>query len=61
MYHYVREIKNSKYPKIKGVELEIFKKQLDYLKLNFNMINGDDLIDFFQQKRLTNKFMFIDF
>ena len=51
MYHYVREIKNSKYPKIKGVELEIFKKQLDYLKLNFNMINGDDLIDFFQQKK----------
>ena len=46
MYHYVREIKNSKYPKIKGVELEIFKKQLDYLKLNFNIINGDDLIDF---------------
>ena len=51
MYHYVREIKNSKYPKIKGVELEIFKKQLDYLKLNFNIINGDDLIDFFVQKK----------
>ena len=51
MYHYVREIKNSKYPKIKGVELEIFKKQLDFLELNFNMINGDDLIDFFFKKK----------
>lgn len=51
MYHYVREIQNSKYPKIKGVEFEIFKEQLDYLKSNFNIISGDDLMDFFLQKK----------
>ena len=32
MYHHVREIKNSKYPKIKGLEFVGFKRQLDYLE-----------------------------
>ena len=38
MYHYVRPIKDSKFPRIKGLELELFKLQLDYLKKNFNML-----------------------
>ena len=29
-YHYVRPIKNSQYPEIKGLELEEFKKQIEY-------------------------------
>ncbi len=35
MYHYVREIKNSKYPTIKGLEISSFKRQLDFLEKNF--------------------------
>ena len=31
MYHYVREIKNSKFPDIKGLEIENFRRQLNYL------------------------------
>ena len=34
MYHYVRPIKESKFPGIKGLELEGFKRQLDYLSEN---------------------------
>ena len=30
MYHYVREIKNSKFPNLKGLEFEDFKKQINY-------------------------------
>ena len=35
MYHYVREIKNSKYPEIKGLEYKLFLEQLDFLQKEF--------------------------
>lgn len=46
MYHYVREIKSSKYPKIKGLEISGFRRQLDYLINNYNIITADDVINF---------------
>lgn len=46
MYHYVREISNSNYPKIKGLEISGFRRQLDYLTANFNIIRADDVINF---------------
>lgn len=46
MYHYVREIKHSNYPKIKGLEVEGFKRQLDYLEGNYEIISAEDLIAF---------------
>ena len=44
-YHYVREIKKSEYPKLKGLEFEKFKKQLDYLEKNYELITAQDLIE----------------
>lgn len=44
MYHYVRPIKDSRYPNIKGLELDCFRRQLDYLEQSFNIITADDLI-----------------
>ncbi len=46
MYHYVRDIKNSKYPKIKGLEFEGFRRQLNYFESNYNIISAEDLIEF---------------
>ena len=46
MYHYVREIKRSQYPGIKGLEFEGFKRQLDYLENNYNIVSAEDLIEF---------------
>ena len=46
MYHHVREIKNSKYPKIKGLEFVGFKRQLDYLENNYKIIEAQRLLDF---------------
>ena len=46
MYHYVREIENSKYPKIKGLEFSAFKRQLDFLENNFEIIDVQKLLDF---------------
>jgi len=44
MYHYVRKIRVSKFPKIKGLEFESFKKQLNFLQENFNIIDPKDLL-----------------
>ena len=45
MYHYTRHIKNSRYPAIKGLELEDFKRQLDFFKGNFNVITMEEVIE----------------
>ena len=50
MYHYVREIHNSKYPNIKGLELEGFKRQLDFLQSEFSIISAEDLIYYAEDK-----------
>ncbi len=44
MYHYVREIKESLYPGIKGLEFEKFKTQLDYLQSEYQIIQAEDVI-----------------
>ena len=38
MYHYVRPIKGSSYPFIKGLELDEFKTQLNFLEKNYKII-----------------------
>jgi peptidoglycan/xylan/chitin deacetylase (PgdA/CDA1 family) len=45
MYHYVRPIQNSQFPMIKGLELEGFKRQLDYLSSKYLIISAEDVID----------------
>ena len=45
MYHYVRPIKESKFPGIKGLELEGFKRQLDYLAENFSIVSTEEVIN----------------
>ena len=32
MYHYVRDLKRSKYPAIKSLDLALFKEQIKYIK-----------------------------
>jgi len=45
MYHYVRPIKNSVDPKIKGLELEGFQRQIDYFAKKFKFISIEQLIE----------------
>ena len=45
MYHYVRPINDSDYPNIKGLELEGFKRQLDFLGSKFCFITAEDVVD----------------
>ena len=45
MYHYVRDLKRSKYPEIKGLDLALFKEQIKYIKKFYNVISAYDLFD----------------
>lgn len=44
MYHYVRDLKKSRYPEIKGLDKDIFKDQIKFLlKKGFVFINEEQL------------------
>ncbi len=44
MYHYVRDLKNSRYPNIKGLDVELFREQLKYIQKYYTVIRMEDLI-----------------
>jgi peptidoglycan/xylan/chitin deacetylase (PgdA/CDA1 family) len=45
MYHYVRDLQHSRYPAIKGLDVSLFRQQLEFFKENFNVITMEQLID----------------
>lgn len=45
MYHYVRDLANSKYPKINGLSTNLFIEQICYLEKHYNFITMEMLID----------------
>jgi peptidoglycan/xylan/chitin deacetylase (PgdA/CDA1 family) len=44
MYHYVRNLEHSRFPAIKGLSVERFCRQLDYIQARFTPIAAEDLI-----------------
>ena len=44
MYHYVREIKRSRYPAIKGLDVDKFRQQLDFLNERFTIVRMEDIL-----------------
>ncbi|MBE7177982.1 MAG: polysaccharide deacetylase family protein [Mucilaginibacter polytrichastri] len=44
MYHYVRDLKHTRYPQIKGLDTELFKEQVVYLQKHYNLITVEELI-----------------
>lgn len=45
MYHYVRELRKSRYPEIKGLDYELFKNQVEFLANNFNIVSMEEVIE----------------
>lgn len=45
MYHYVRDLHCSRFPKIKGLQVDAFKEQVSYLKRHYVPISAYDLMD----------------
>lgn len=44
MYHYTRDLKHSRYPKIKGLDIELFRQQIYFFKKNFKIVTMEEVI-----------------
>jgi len=45
MYHYVRDLAQSQFPAIKGLSIERFCRQLDYIQTSYTPIGVEDLLE----------------
>ena len=45
MYHYARDLQASRYPGIKGLDLKLFREQIDFLKARYTFINCGQLLE----------------
>jgi peptidoglycan/xylan/chitin deacetylase (PgdA/CDA1 family) len=45
MYHYTRDLIHSRYPNIKGLDKQIFRQQIDFMKNNFNIVTMEQVIE----------------
>lgn len=51
MYHYVRDLKNSRYPEIKGCDIKLFKEQISFLKKHYRFVTVEDVLDAYYNER----------
>ena len=62
MYHYVRDLKNSRYPGIKGLDINLFKEQINYIRKYYNIISIEEVIySIDNQSKLPNKSALLTF
>lgn len=62
MYHYTRDLKNSRYPEIKGLDSNLFEEQLIFFKDNYNVITMEDVLDCYEGKKsLPEKALLLTF
>ncbi len=45
MYHYTRDLKNSRYPEIKGLDYPLFEEQLDFFAENFHVVTMEQVLE----------------
>ena len=51
MYHYVRDLKNSRFPEIKGCDIRLFKEQVQYIKKHYTPVTVEEVIDAYSNSR----------
>lgn len=50
MYHYVRDLKHSRYPEIKGLDASLFRQQIEFMKEHFSIVTMEKVIDAVERK-----------
>lgn len=61
-YHYVRDLKKSEYPRIKGLHVDNFISQLDYLEKFYKFITIENLLDaIYHKKRIPLNSLLLTF
>lgn len=62
MYHYVRRINKSRYPHIKGLEIELFEGQLHFFSKHYNVVTMEEVLAAkYQNKSLPKKALLLTF
>lgn len=62
MYHYTRDLRNSRYPEIKGLDYALFEEQLKFFKENFNVVDMEDVINYYRNRtELPEKALLLTF
>ncbi len=51
MYHYVRDLGHSRYPNIKGLDVNLFQQQINFLKENYQVVSMEEVIDAFETRK----------
>lgn len=55
MYHYVRDLHNNRYSKIKGLDYTLFKQQLEFFNENFNVVTMEEVIASYKESYILPK------
>lgn len=53
MYHYVRDLKKSRFPRIKGLDTNLFEEQIKYILKYYRVITMQDLLDAIENRKET--------
>lgn len=61
MYHYTRDFIHSRYSKIKGLDIKLFRQQLDFFKYNFNVVSMEQVIESIKNKNLPDNALLLTF
>lgn len=62
MYHYIRDLKHSKYPEIKGLDIVLFKEQIQFILKHYQVIRMEELIRTVKkQQELPNNSLLLTF
>lgn len=61
MYHYTRDLSNSRYPEIKGLDYRLFDQQLAFFKTHFNVVTMDQVIEAFNGGVLPENALLLTF
>ena len=62
MYHYTRDLKHSRYPEIKGLDVNLFREQIAFMKSNFNIVTMEQVLEAISIKeKLPEKALLLTF
>lgn len=45
MYHYVRDLRHSRFPEIRGLDTALFREQIRFLKRNYTIVTMEAVLD----------------
>lgn len=63
MYHYVRELKHSRFPEIRGLSLDLFREQIEFILKHYTVITMEEVIEAIENSKhdLPNNALLLTF